>query len=90
MQAPHGPTLHKNARVVQSSAALHPCIFASPAYDNGFLFLFFFSFEEYVFSVPASDRLHKDLTIINLKHGLGTSPSRRWECKVPGRKNLHR
>jgi hypothetical protein len=89
MRAPHGPALHKNARVIRSSAALHPCIFPTPALDCGFLFFVFFSFEEYVFLVPDSDKLAKDLTRINLKHGLGTSPSRRWKGKVPGRKNLH-
>jgi hypothetical protein len=42
MRAPHSPALHKNARVIRSSAALHPCIFPTPALDRGFLFLFFF------------------------------------------------
>jgi hypothetical protein len=60
MRAPHDPVLHKNARVIRSSASLHPCIFPTPAGASSFLFLFFFSFEEYVFLVPNSDKLHKN------------------------------
>jgi hypothetical protein len=40
-----GLTHHKNARMIQSSAALRPCIFPTPAWEKSFLFLSFFSFK---------------------------------------------
>ena len=69
--------------MIQSSAALRPCIFPTPAWDNSFLFLSFFSFKN-------GFQLKKEKPLNTTGHnpGLSSHKAMGWQSKVFGLKIL--